>query len=216
MQTLRSAFLIGAGLIAAAGLASQALAQQETRQPAIRHQMTVRLPDGSLEVIRYSGDQPPAAEFRGASDPTSYTVTAFDPFDDASPFAEMQRISAEMDRETAAMFNNAQFLAQWPAGADSVMKVDLSRLPKGAQGYTMISTTSSKGTCTRFMEYISSGSDKPQVRTSSSGNCNALQSPAAKRAHAIAPPPLSKHQSSGVIEASYRPNSKTIRTAGLF
>ncbi|MGV1792837.1 hypothetical protein [Rhizobium sp. A37_96] len=216
MQTLRSAFLIGAGLIAAAGLASQALAQQQTRPPATRHQMTVRLPDGSLEVIRYSGDQPPAVEFRGASDPTSYTVTAFDPFDDASPFAEMQRISAEMDRETAAMFNNAQFLAQWPAGADNVMKIDLSRLPKGAQGYTMISTTSGKGTCTRITEYISSGSDKPQVRTSSSGNCDALQSPAAKRAHAIAPPPLSKHQSSGVIEASYRPNSKTIRTAGLF
>ena len=216
MQTLRNTLLIGAGLIAAAGLAGQAFAQQKTEQSAQMHQMTVRLPDGSLEVIRYSGDQPPVISFRGNPDAASSLIAAFDPFDDASPFADMERISAAMDREMAAMLNNAPLLAQWPDGADNLTKIDLSRLPPGAQGYTMISTTSGKGTCTRTMQYFSTGSGKPQVKTSSSGSCGTLRGSGATPAHAIAPQPSSKRQPSGIIEASYQPNSKTMRTAGLF
>jgi len=207
VQTLRNTLLIGAGLIAAAGLASQAFAQQKTEQATQMHQMTVRLPDGSLEMIRYSGNQPPVVTFPG--DPDAALITAFDSFGDASPFAEMERISAAMDRETAAMLDNIRLFAHSPDASDNLMNVDLSRLPKGAKGYTMISTTSGKGTCTQITEYFNSGHSKPQVRTSSSGNCGALQGSTAKTARAPSPQPASKHLPSGVIEASYQPNPKT-------
>jgi len=214
--TLRNAFLVGAGLIAATGLASQAFAQQKIEQSTRTHQMTVRLPDGSLEMIRYSGSQPPAITFRDGSDPAFPLIAAFDPFGTASPFADMERISAAMDREAATMMNNPRLFAQWPDGADDLMKVDLSRLPAGARGYSMISTTSGKGTCTQTMEYFNSGNGKPQVKTSSSGRCGALQGSAIRPTHATTPQSSPKHLPSGVIEASYQPNSKTVRTAGLF
>lgn len=216
MQTLRNAFLIGAGLIAATGLAGQALAQQKMEQSASSHQMTVHLPDGSLEIIRYSGNQPPTITFPGDPDAALRLFTTLDPFDAHSPFADMKRISAAMDRETAAMMSDARFFTPWPDGTDDLMKVDLSKLPKGAQGYTMISTTSGKGTCTRTMEYFSSGSGKPQIKRSSSGSCGTQQGSTAKPAHAIEPQSLPRDQPSNVIEASYQPNPKTMRTAALF
>ncbi|GAC1043547.1 hypothetical protein [Rhizobium sp. No.120] len=212
MQTLRNTLLIGAGLIAASGLAGQAFAQQ--KQSIQMHQMTVRLPDGSLEMIRYSGNRPPVVTFPG--DPDAAFITAFDPFGDASSFAEMERISAAMDRETAAMLDNIRLSARSPDVSDNLMKVDLSGLPMGAKGYTMISTTSGKGTCTQTMEYFSSGRGKPQVKTTSSGNCGALQGSTAKPARAVSPQPTPKHLPSGMIEASYQPNPKTVGMAKAF
>ncbi len=216
MQSLSKAFLITAGLVAAAGLAGQAFAQQPIDRSTAMHRMTVRLPDGSLEVIRYSGDQPPAVTFQGDPDPAFPFAAALEPFDSASPFAEMDRISAAMDRETAAMLNDARYLTQRSANAGNLMNIDLSKLPKGAQAYTMISTTSGKGTCTRTTEYYSSGTGKPQVRTSSSGSCGMAQHSPAEPAHVIGPRPSPGHQPANVIEASYHPNSKAIKTAGLF
>ncbi|OEC95555.1 MULTISPECIES: hypothetical protein [unclassified Rhizobium] len=212
MLTLRNAFLISAGLIIATGLASQAVAQQKIEQSANTHQMTVRLPDGSLELIRYSGAQPPTITFR--DDPAS--MAGFSPFDDISPFADIERISAAMDREAAALMNDPRLFAPWPDGSDNLMKIDLSKLPAGVKGYTVISTTSGKGTCTQTVEYFSSGSGKPRVEKTSSGSCGPAQSPATRPAHAIAPQPSPSHQPSNVIQASFQPDTKTVRLAGLF
>ncbi|TXI09934.1 MAG: hypothetical protein E6Q76_04840 [Rhizobium sp.] len=210
MQT-RNIFLIGAGLIAAAACAGQAFAQPTSGQTSDMHQMRVRLPDGTLELIRYSGNRPPAVLFPNAPN----AVPASDALDDASPFADLERISAAMDRESAALLNDAPFLTRWPDG-DDLMHVDLSELPKGTQGYRMISTTSGKGTCTQTTEYFDRGGGKPEVKTSSSGNCGTLQGSPVKVVRSIAPHPAPKHQPPGVIEASYQPKSKSIRTAGLF
>ena len=54
MQKLRTLALIGAAVLAAAGLAGASAGEL-----ARTHILTVRLPDGSIEQIRYLGDRPP-------------------------------------------------------------------------------------------------------------------------------------------------------------
>ena len=58
MQKFRTAALIGAVVLAAAGLAGASAGEL-----ARTHILTVRLPDGSIEQIRYLGDRPPQIRF---------------------------------------------------------------------------------------------------------------------------------------------------------
>src|SRR5579863_8308821 len=96
MRTLRTALLAGVAA-SAIGLSGAALAESPQT-----HVMTVRLPDGGVEEIRYTGDVPPQIVF--AAGPASTDVFAPLPsfFGPGSPFAALDRISAEMDRQAAA------------------------------------------------------------------------------------------------------------------
>ena len=101
---LRTAALIGAAVLAAAGLAGASAGEL-----ARTHVLTVRLPDGSIEQIRYQGDQPPRISFSEEPAPLlSPLVVSFGP---DSPFAVLDRMSAEMDREAAALWNETARLS---------------------------------------------------------------------------------------------------------
>ncbi|WP_454856225.1 hypothetical protein [Rhizobium binxianense] len=221
MQTLRNVILISAGMIAAAGFAGGAAAQSRVNQSQSTHVMSVRLPDGSLERIRYAGDRPPEVRFeRQLAAPLAF-MPVFDGFGPDSPFADLERISAAMDRQAAAMLDEAGDVTL--SNPDGLIGIDFRNLPPGTQGYTVISTMSGNQACTRSLRYFNSGSGKPQVETSASGNCGAIQGHAQKPAHAAAPRPTAKPKPSNVIEASYHgdpaagtTDAGSFKTAGLF
>ncbi|MGE5270637.1 MAG: hypothetical protein ACM3JG_13300 [Thiohalocapsa sp.] len=172
MRTLRNALFSG---VAAAALAASGAA---FAQPRDVHFMTVRLPDGGLAQIRYTGNVAPQISFSEVpANDITLPVAALRPswpgwgFDSASPFAMMRRISAEMDREAAAMFRQADaLLAASPTGLTEAVA---RNLPPGSTSYTVVSTMSGNGVCTQSVEITATGNGQPRVVRHSSGNCGA-------------------------------------------
>jgi hypothetical protein len=82
----------------------------------------------------------------------------------------MQRISAEMDREAAAMFQRVDALAARAQSGEPI-NVAFGNLPPGSSGYSYISTMSGNGVCTRSVEITATGNQTPRVVSHSSGNC---------------------------------------------
>ena len=166
MKPLSKLAFAGAVVIAAAGVTAAAAGEIRNM-----HVLTVSLPDGSQEQIRYLGDTPPQVRLQ-----PGLTVVA-DPFGSGSPFAPfalMRQISAQMDREAVALFQQSAMLpGPGFIGPDGLMQVDLGRLPAGVQGYEMVSTTTGSGVCTKTVRYTASDRGQPpKVLTSSSGACD--------------------------------------------
>ena len=163
---LRTAALIAAAVLAAAGLA-----RASAGELAKTHILTVRLPDGSIEQIRYAGDRPPRISF--SEEPAPLLSPLFVSFGPDSPFAVLDRMSAEMDREAAALWNETARLsdfALWPSGA--LTEADFGALPPGARGVSIDSTLSGGHVCTRTFEYFASPQGgRPRVVTRTSGDC---------------------------------------------
>jgi len=168
MQRFRTALLGGIATLALAGLAGTAAAQNPNT-----HTMKVQLPGGGIAEIRYTGNVPPQIVVTDA--PAS--LAAFDPmpsmFGPDSPFAMMERVSAEMDRQAAAMLAEAGAIpTQARSGSPQVIETALGNLPPGSAGYSYISTMSSNGVCTQNVEITSQGNGAPpKVVSHSSGNC---------------------------------------------
>jgi hypothetical protein len=147
------------------------------------HVLTVRLPDGSVEHVRYTGDVAPRIVLQPAAPAMSVGPLAL--FDTAfgadSPFAAMERVSAEMDRQADAMMRQASAMAAaQPAqpGAAPQMAV-MVNAPAGAR-YSYVSTTTVNGkTCTTSVNMVSQGAGKaPQMLRNVSGDCStAMQRP---------------------------------------
>jgi hypothetical protein len=166
VQKVRTAALIGAVVLAAAGLASAGAGEL-----AKTHILTVRLPDGSIEQVRYAGDWPPQINFEQA--PDSFFSPGFDPVGLNSPFVALDRMSAEMDREAQALLNQA---ARWRAPAfgfpDTFAAVDSGGLASGARSFSAVSTLSGGHVCTRSVEaYASPDGGQPRIVTRTSGDC---------------------------------------------
>jgi hypothetical protein len=171
------------------------------------HELTVRLRDGSVEHIRYFGDQPPDVSFSGG---TSRNIVSADDDIFASPLMDIERISAALDRQHAAIMRMA-FLPGPSA--------DLSKLPKGATGYSIISMTSGGKTCTTRLRYFGGGGDQPRVEKTSSGDCDVGHKSSASAVETVAPRrPAALPVTGKAIEANYRQDSKmkTVETAGLY
>src|SRR3982751_6783022 len=101
MRLTRKAVLAGIASLAAAGAAFAAQAPRF-------HNMNVHLPDGAVAHVRYSGDVAPVVTVDnvpapGWLDPAG-ALTGFDP----APFAALDRIAAEMDRQADAMLRQAR------------------------------------------------------------------------------------------------------------
>jgi hypothetical protein len=129
--------------------------------------MTVQLPGGGVEQIRYSGDVPPEVVFGPAADIGFWGWDA--------PFADLARISAEMDSAMSGMFREMQAMpvAGWSQAA-------LANLPPGAQSYSYVSTISGNGVCGRSVQVTSEGpGHKPHVVTKDFGNCGTDAAPSA-------------------------------------
>lgn len=150
MRVLRTAFLAG---IAALGIGLAATASAQTQNT-----MTVRLPTGGLAEIRYVGDVPPQVVFLPArtasSDRWAPVASLFGP---DSPFALIERISAEMDLRAEAMFRHAAAAAR-QAGTAS-------------PGYTHVAAAPGSGFCMQGVRITQMGGGAPQVESYRAGDC---------------------------------------------
>ncbi len=179
MRPIRSVLLPGlAGtVLAGAVFAGAAIAASDTA-----HVLLVRLPDGSVERIRYTGDVAPRVVLVPAA-------ASADPFaamsgGAGSPFAMMDRISAELDRQASAMMRQAATLAARapsPAVDGAAMRmVSGGAMPAGTTSYSIVSTTMNGKTCTRSSRLIAgTAGAKPRLVSQSSGECGGTAAPAA-------------------------------------
>jgi hypothetical protein len=173
MRNVRTAILAGVAAITIAGLSGVAAARDLNT-----HVLTVEVPGGGVAEIRYTGDVPPQVVFS----PAPATLSASTPlgafFGSASPFAELARISAAMDRETASLIRQAEQLARAPAfGGTPPIEAGLRSLPPGTTSYTMVSTWSGNGVCSQSVEITSPvNGGKPRVVSHSAGNCGSAPS----------------------------------------
>jgi len=188
MKASKTPFLIGAAAIAAICLAGAAVAEIKHS-----HVMQVRLPDGTLEEIRYAGDTPPVVRLQPDWSPAAYVWPA-DVFGADSSFAALERISAQMDREAAALLQRAHSLpGPLFDGRAGLTEVDLGKLPRGISGYSVVSTMSGGRVCTRTVQYgPSESSGRMTAVRRVSGDCDdaAKASPSAQAVTA----PQSGHQ----------------------
>src|SRR3954464_12603933 len=172
MSSLRKALLAG---IAAIGIGLDGVASAQSV-----HVMTVPVPGGGVAQIRYTGEVPPQIAFvpaPAAFDPWMQVSSVFGP---ESPFAMLDRISAEMDRRAAAMFRYAEVMvARAPAG--EIALAASGAMPPGSQSYSYISTISGSGVCTQSIRITSRGDGPPRVERHSSGNCGSVAAPPAGR-----------------------------------
>ncbi len=166
MQKFRTAALIGAVVLAAAGLAGASAGEL-----ARTHVLTIRLPDGSVEQIRYLGDRPPQIHF--TQDPAPLLWPGFERVDMNSPFAALDRMSAEMDRDAQALLNETADLQASAFGfPDPLALIDSGRLAPGARSVSVVSTLSGGHVCTRSVEvYASPEGGRPRIVTRTSGDC---------------------------------------------
>ncbi len=169
MRPLRKAILAGAAATALVGVAGLAVAELKNA-----HMLDVRLSDGCLAHIRYVGDTPPTVSFVPAPPALSILPPASDPFGPGSTFAALERISQAMDRQAEAMLGEASAQSGLAFAGPDLMQVDIGKLSPGAQGFSMVSTMSGNGVCTRSVEYRSAIDGRPpQVVTRTSGACTA-------------------------------------------
>jgi len=168
MKALKTPLLIGAAAVAAIGLAGAAMAQIKHS-----HVMQVRLPDGTLEQIRYVGDTPPVVQLQTDWTPivVAWPQAAFEA---DAPFAMLERLTAQMDREAAALLQQARSLpGPLTGGPAGLTQVDIGKLPPGVSGYSVVSTMSGGKVCTRTMEYGRlDGAGQPKAVTRVSGDCD--------------------------------------------
>ena len=150
-------------------------------QSASSHVMTVRLPDGGVAQIRYTGNVAPQVSVSEGPAPAPAAINLLAPmpqlvewgFGADSPFAMMDRISAEMDRQAAAMLRQADALAA-QARSGQVTEAATRNLPPGSASYSFVSTMTGNGVCTQSVEITSQGNGQaPRVVRHSSGNCSA-------------------------------------------
>ena len=161
MSLSRTTLRAGTAALAVVGFAGIAVAQT-----AQTHVMTVRLPGGGVEQIRYVGDTPPPIYINDGPAVVAAMPSLFGP---DSPFAEMERISAAMDREADRMFREAAAVAANPAALTTAA---LDSQPAGAHEYSFVSTVTGNGACSRSVEITSQGNGAPpHVVTHTSGNC---------------------------------------------
>jgi hypothetical protein len=122
--------------------------------------MTVRLPSGGLAEIRYVGNVPPEVVFLPSAAAYDW-MPAASVFGRESPFAVFERISAEMDRQAAAMFRYAAAV------------VDQTR---DGQSYTYAATIPTGG-CMQGVRITQIGGAAPRVERYSAGNCGMASGP---------------------------------------
>jgi hypothetical protein len=155
MRLSRPLALAGAAtLIAGLGVAAVAEA------PKV-HVLRVALPDGRVQLVRYTGDTPPRIVLVRA--PAA-----------ESPFAALDRMSAMMDMQAAQMMRQVSAMAARPASVTPGGNMQLAALanaPAGAR-YSYTTTTVVNGrVCTTNVQATSLGVGKqPQLLRRVSGD----------------------------------------------
>jgi hypothetical protein len=159
------------------------------------HVLTVQLPGGGVEQIQYTGDVAPQVVFV----PTSRMVAV--PMMDVDPFATLNRISAMMDQQAAAMLREVE----------SLQGDILPGLPRESSGYSFVSTMSGNGVCMRSVRITYNGGDAPpQMVSSSSGDCGSDHRQRAPSEVTVPAPVGPRGTSPGVVEVKAR-DRETVR-----
>jgi hypothetical protein len=199
VQALRNAILVSAAVIGVAGFAGSIAAQNSNV-----HVIAIHLPDGSVEQIRYIGDQPPQVSVDQDGESSAF-APQFGPFEAEPAFADLVRMSAEMDREATAMLRQVRSLSANGVAPDGFASADFGKLPPGAQGYSVVSTMSGGKVCTHTAQYFAGSNGKvPRVLTQTSGDCGRDH---AGPLHARTPQPAKPVKNPALIEARYNPDS---------
>ena len=166
MRLIPASLLVGAAVL---GLGAFAL-PAAGKDPAV-HQMTLQLPGGATETIRYTGEVAPKVSF--VETPFAIAWPAPAAFGFEPTFAAFDRIAADMDRQMSALWRQAQTMANWPADG-GLGQAGLANLGPGASAYSVVSQSFGDKVCTRVTEVTSSpNGGKPRVVSRTSGNCNA-------------------------------------------
>jgi hypothetical protein len=147
------------------------------------HHMTVRLPDSGSIDVAYAGNVPP----RVTVDRSPFDVAwpGFPDFSFGPSSAEIQRISADMERQMNTLMHQAQTSMRMaaPGSGSDLLAINAGDLPAGSMSYSFVSTSNGHTMCSRSVEVTKPANGaKPKVVTHSSGNCKGLpknQNPAA-------------------------------------
>ena len=165
------------------------------------HVLNVTLPDGSVAHIHYVGNVPPQLMLT----PAGVVAMGNDTADPANPFAEMDRIFAEMQARQAAMLAEAAkmqrvaeqqaALARATRGDGPIILADANAAPgSGAQdsgrgAYHFVSVTQDANGCISRVEETSDGSGAaPKVVRTMSGHCGKAGAGAAQAPATPTPP----------------------------
>ena len=150
MRPFRTLILASAAMLAAVGVATAA-------EQAGVHVLTLRLRGGGTEVIRYSGEIAPQVTV--SNGPMAVDWNA--------PFVMMQRMQAEMRRQTAAMLQQARSM-------QAAASVDQRELGVSGDGrsFSFVTTAPGSGYCARSVQITSIGDGKPpKVVSKTYGDC---------------------------------------------
>ena len=168
MRTKTSSILAGFAALTLAG--SVALAADKGTP---RYEITIPLPGGGTEHIQYTGNVAPQVRFNSLPfavvwpDRTAFWV---DP-----SFAAFDRMSAEMDRQIDALFQQTRSLTFAPMpDSQGLSEAALKSLPPGSSSYSWISTFTGDHVCTQMLQITAPvNGGKPEVVSNQSGDCDA-------------------------------------------
>lgn len=155
MRTMRLALLSGAAALIFGGCAG--MAEAGTLPTRV---LTIRLPDGRIERVRYTGDVPPTV----IVDPEPMAM----PFGPAFRFGTLDQISAAMDREADILLHDINAMtASDQSGFGLLSGVDV---------------------CMRNVQVtFTAGEPAPHVVSRTSGDCGPVQGGATPAEAACAP-----------------------------
>jgi len=174
-------------MVLLAGIAATALAGSAGAENKAVHTLSIQLPGGGIETIRYTGNVAPQVIL--APPQMVAFAPAFPGFGADPVFVRLERISAEMHRQMAGMMQRAEMMnAQLPGELNEAM---LKNAP--GSSYSFVSTLSGSGVCMRSIQITSTPRNKPQVVSHTSGDCKGAPDAAAPAVLPVAPPVSGNH-----------------------
>ncbi|MGH6795079.1 MAG: hypothetical protein ACREDD_08480 [Methylocella sp.] len=187
MRTIQTSLLADAAMIVFSGVAQARCLGT--------HVLTVPLPGGGVEQIRYSGCVAPEV-FLGASPARVEPPPAYGP---ESPFAVLDRMSEEMNRRAARLLQQAAAMTQqFPSDPDRLIQAELGSLPPNGHSYTFVSSMSASGFCGRSVEITSFGNGRqPRIVSHSFGQCGGA--PRATAPGSVSVPSTPRHRTDTIM-----------------
>lgn len=166
MRLIHASLLVGAAVLSLGALALPAAG----KDPAV-HEITIKLPGGGTETIRYTGNVAPKVTFVQA--PFGIAWPAPIAFGFAPSFVALDLVAADMERQMDSNWRQAQTMPSWPADS-GLSQAALDKLGPGTSSYTVVSESYGNNVCTRMTEVTTlPNGGKPKVVSRTSGNCNA-------------------------------------------
>ncbi|HTU00023.1 MAG TPA: hypothetical protein VMF58_18380 [Rhizomicrobium sp.] len=164
--------LIGSvAALAVAGFCGLALAGEAL------HTMTVTSPEGDRVTVHYTGNVAPQIAFAPATEAVSGAAMP------QSPFAMMERIAAQMDRQMAAMMLQSNAMMARMPDANPTIPAGFWNMPMSPAGLSRVSAGGKGSFCMKSVQITSAGDGKERVVTHTAGNCGG-EAPASSSAPA--------------------------------